>query len=110
MGVHPVLAELAGVRAALTEAAVSESWWSLSEAQVVVAVGEVLAVRSATEAVTAALVSQVETRGVYTQVAATNATGWLRPPPPQLRALTMSTLTAAPPLTPAAPFPAGAST
>jgi hypothetical protein len=77
-GAHPVLTALESVRAALTEAACSESFWSLSEAEVVAAVGAVLAVRSVTEAVTAALVGQVQTRGVYTQVAAESSTGWLR--------------------------------
>ena len=78
VGTHPVLAALAGVRAALSEAAMSDSCWSLSEAEVVAAVGEVLAVRSVTEAMTATLVGQAETRGIYTQVAATSTTGWLR--------------------------------
>jgi hypothetical protein len=78
VGAHLVLAALVGVRAALTETAVSDAWWSMSERDVVAAVGEVLAVRSATEAVTAALVGQVQTRGVYTQVAADSSTGWLR--------------------------------
>jgi hypothetical protein len=73
-----MLAALAGVRAALTEMAGSRAWWSLSEREAVAAVGEVLAVRSATEAVTASLLGQVETRGIYTQVAASNTTGWLR--------------------------------
>jgi hypothetical protein len=78
VGGHPVLAALESVRAALTETACSESFWSLSEAEVVEGVGVVLAVRSATEAVTAALVGQAQTRGIYTQVAASSTTGWLR--------------------------------
>ena len=39
VGEHPVLAALAGVRATLTEMAGSDAWWSLSERDVVAAVG-----------------------------------------------------------------------
>ena len=77
-GAHPMLAALAGVRAALEDTAASDAWWSLSEQDVVAGLSAALAVRSATEAVTASLVGQAETRGIYTQVAASNSTGWLR--------------------------------
>ncbi len=66
------------MRAALADTAAADAWWSLSEQDVVAGLGSVLAVRSATEAITASLVGQAQTRGIYTQVAATSTTGWLR--------------------------------
>ena len=78
VGAHPMLAALAGVRAALVDTAASDAWWSLSEQDVLAGLRSALAVRSATEAVTASLVGQAQSRGIYTEVAATSTTGWLR--------------------------------
>ena len=77
MGVHPVLAALAGVRAAVAAAAEAPCW-SPSDAEVVVAIGELLAARSGLEAVTAALVGQADARGVRCELLQTTTKGWLR--------------------------------
>ena len=77
LGVHPVVAALALAEAALSEGA-SDSCWSLSDGEVVAALGAALAVRSRTEAVTASLVAQAETRGVRAQLAQASTAGWLR--------------------------------
>ena len=52
--------------------------WSLSDAEVVAGLGEVLAVRSSVEAVTAALVDQAECRGVRAQLNQASTARWLR--------------------------------
>ena len=58
--------------------AASESCSSLSDEQVVAALGAAMAVRSGTEAVTASLVGQAETRGVRAQQAQASTAGRLR--------------------------------
>ena len=85
---HPVLAALAGVRVALTGTSltgtsltgtsVADRVWSLSDAEVVAGLAEVLAVRSSVEAVTAALVDQAEIRGVRAQLNQASTARWLR--------------------------------
>ena len=80
---HPVLVALAGVRVALTGTSltgtsVADRVWSLSDAEVVAGLGEVLAVRSSVEAITAALVDQAECRGVRAQLNQASTARWLR--------------------------------
>ena len=60
-----MLAALALAQAALAETA-SDPCWSLSDGDVVAALGTSLAVRSSSEALTASLVAQAETLGVRT--------------------------------------------
>ena len=76
-GAHPVLAALAGVREAIALAA-EQSYWSPADAEVVAALGEVLAARSGLEAVTASLVGQADARGVRCELLQTSTAGWLR--------------------------------
>ena len=71
------MAALALAQAALSGAA-ADSCWSLSDGEVVAALGAALSVRSGTEAVTASLVGQAESRGVRTQLAQASTAGWLR--------------------------------
>ena len=74
---QPVVAAVGLARAALAEAA-SDSCWSLSDAEVVAALGSVLAARSSLEAVTASLVAQADTRGARAQLGQASTAGWLR--------------------------------
>src|SRR5687768_17820812 len=77
VGVHPVVAAVVSAQELLAEAA-SDACWSLSDAEVVAALGAALSVRSSVEAVTAGLVAQAECRGVRAQLAAASTAGWLR--------------------------------
>ena len=62
-----MLAAVVSARGLLAEAA-SDACWSLSDAEVVAALGAALAARSSVEAVTATLVAQAECRGVRAQL------------------------------------------
>lgn len=77
VGAHPVVAAVVSAQDALSGAA-ADACWSLSDAEVVAALGAALSVRSGTEAVTASLVAQAETRGVRSQLAQASTAGWLR--------------------------------
>ena len=74
---HPVVAALASAQAALAQAA-TDSCWSLADGEVVAALGAALSLRSRTEAVTASLVAQADTRGVRAQLGQASTAGWLR--------------------------------
>ena len=62
VGAHPLVAAVVSAQELLAEAA-SDACWSLSDGEVVAALGAALSVRSSVEAVTAGLVAQAECRG-----------------------------------------------
>ena len=77
VGLHPLFSAVADMRVVLG-AATDSGLWSLTDDQVVAAVGEVLALRSCAEALTASLVAQAESRAVRQRLGQVTTTGWLR--------------------------------
>ena len=77
VGVHPLVVAVVSAQELLAEAA-SDACWSLSDSDVITALGAALSVRSSVEAVTAGLVAQAECPGVRAQLRQASTAGWLR--------------------------------